>query len=52
MSAELQSGNQVTDTTTGETGRLLGPFTRKGEKWWTIHWEGDETTAQREEDMK
>jgi hypothetical protein len=52
MSAELQSGNQVTDTTTGETGRLLGPFTRKGEKWWTIHWEGGETTAQREEGMK
>ena len=52
MSAELQHNSQVTDTTTGETGRLLGPFTRKGEKWWTIHWEGGETTAQREEDMK
>ena len=52
MSIELQSGNQVTDTTTGEVGCLLGSFTRRGEKWWTIHWQGGETTAQPEEGMK
>jgi hypothetical protein len=52
MNNQLQPGNQVTDTTTGETGRLLGSFTRRGEKWWTIHWEGGETTAQPEEGMK
>ena len=48
MSKQLHHHHQVTDTTTGETGRLIGPFTRKGEKWWTIQWESGETTAEPE----
>jgi hypothetical protein len=49
MSAELQPNLEVANATTGERGRLLGPFTRKGEKWWTIYWENGETTAEPEQ---
>ena len=52
MSTNLHSGRTVVHQTTGTTGRLLGPFVRKGERWWTIYWENDETTAEREEDVK
>ena len=48
MSTQLRPGLEVAHATTGERGRLLGPFTRKGEKWWTIHWESGETTAEPE----
>ena len=51
MSTQLRPGLEVAHATTGERGRLLGPFTRKGEKWWTIHWEAGETTAQRESEI-
>ena len=48
MSTQLQPGTTVEHPETRETGRLLGPFVRMGERWWTIHWEGGETTAERE----
>jgi len=51
MKTRLQPNTTVSNPDTGETGRLLGPFVRKGERWWTIYWEGGETTAQREEDI-
>ena len=52
MSTTLRPGTTVEHPDTGETGRLLGPFVRKGERWWTIYWENDETTAQRESEIK
>ena len=52
MSTNLQPGTTVEHPDTGERGRLLGPFVRKGERWWTIFWENDETTAQRESEIK
>jgi hypothetical protein len=52
MTSELKPNDQVSNSETGETGRLLGPFVRKGERWWTIFWEGGETTAQRESEIK
>ena len=52
MSTQLRPNLEVANTATGERGRLLGPFTRKEEKWWTVHWEGGETTAQPEKGMK
>ena len=51
MSTQLHPNLEVTNPTTGEGGRLLGPFVRKGEKWWTIYWEGGDTTAQRESEI-
>ena len=51
MKTRLQPNTTVSNPATGETGRLLGPFVRKGERWWTINWQGGETTAQREEDI-
>ena len=52
MSTNLYPGKTVTHQSSGDTGRLLGPFTRKGVRYWTIHWESGETTAEREEDIK
>ena len=52
MSTTFRPGTTVEHPDTGETGRLLGPFVRKGENWWTIYWENDETTAEREENIK
>jgi hypothetical protein len=52
MSTNLQPGTTVEHPETRETGRLLGPFVRKGERWWTIYWENDETTAHRESEIK
>ena len=52
MSTNLYPGTTVVHQANDVTGRLLGPFVRKGEKWWTIYWESDETTAEREEDIK
>jgi len=49
MSTNLYPGTTVVHQVNDVTGRLLGPFVRKGEKWWTIYWENDETTAEREE---
>jgi hypothetical protein len=42
---ELQPGSQVAHPETGEVGHLLGPFTRKGKKWWTIFWKEAGTHA-------
>mgnify|MGYP001416031414 CR=1 FL=1 len=52
MSTELKPGTKVSHLTTGETGRLIGPFTRKGEKWWTVYWENGETTSEPEKDIR
>ena len=52
MKTKNQSNAPVTHIKTNQTGRLLGPFVRKGENWWTIFWEDGETTAEREEDIK
>jgi len=48
MSTQLRSGTLVQDPSTGFVGMLLGPFTRRHDKWWTIHWEETETTAESE----
>jgi hypothetical protein len=47
----LVPGTIVQRPDTEETGRLLGPFTRRGERWWTIQWGQRETTAEREADI-
>ena len=52
MSTTLRPGTTVIHPDSNETGRLLGPFVRKGENWWTIYWENDETTAELEQDIK
>ena len=52
MSTNLHPGTTVVHQVSGVTGRLLGPFVRKGEKWWTIFWENGDTTAQCEEEIK
>ena len=49
---ELVPGTPVAHFDTGEMGFLLGPFTRKGEKWWTAFWEQAGTIALRESDIK
>lgn len=46
----LSPNTQVTDDA-GLTGRLLGPFVRKGERWWTVCWSDDTTTAIPERDI-
>ncbi len=51
MTIHLTPNTQVTRIDTEETGHLLGPFVRKGEKWWTIFWDSGETTAQREAEI-
>ena len=51
MTIELTPNTQVSRIDTEENGRLLGPFVRKGEKWWTIYWDSGETTAQRESEI-
>ena len=52
MSKQLEPNTRVTHRTTGETGRLLGPFVRNGEQWWTVHWQNGDTTSERESDIK
>ena len=49
--SQLKSGTLVKDSATGFVGMLLGPFTRKGEGWWTIHWEEAETIAMTETEV-
>jgi hypothetical protein len=51
-SVELKPGTQVAHFETGEEGFLLGPFWRKGEKWWTAFWKEAGTMALRESDIK
>tara|TARA_R110000803_G_scaffold205020_1_gene271424 strand:+ start:162 stop:350 length:189 start_codon:yes stop_codon:yes gene_type:complete len=52
MSTELTKGTFVTNPDTEDKGYLLGPFWRKGEKWWTINWEKAGTQPHREDDIK
>jgi len=47
----LQPNTEVSNIATEERGRLLGSFSRKGERWWTIYWENGETTAQKESEI-
>ena len=51
MSPKLSPNTKVTDETNDLEGRLLGPFTRKGEQWWTVYWNDNTTTAMKEEDI-
>ena len=48
---KLDKGACVTDPETGDNGYVLGPFWRKGEKWWTINWTDAGTTAHRESEI-
>ena len=52
MSTTLYPGSTVVHQTSGVTGRLIGPFVRKGEQWWTVHWQHGDTTSERESDIK
>jgi hypothetical protein len=49
--SQLKSGTLVKDSSTGFVGMLLGPFTRRNEGWWTVHWEEAETTAMTETEV-
>lgn len=49
--SQLQPGTLVKDTATGFVGMLLGPFTRQGKGWWTVHWEEAETNAMTENEI-
>ena len=51
MTTEWNPSTTVMNTKTNETGRLLGQFLRKGERWWTVYWESGETTAECEKEM-
>ena len=51
MNTSLTYNTQVADDVTGLEGRLLGPFVRQGEKWWTVYWQDDTTTSLREKDI-
>ncbi len=48
---KLSLNTTVVDDKTGLEGRTIGPFIRKGEQWWTIHWQDGTTTSEREKDM-
>lgn len=48
---KLSLNTKVVDDKTGVEGRTIGPFTRKGEQWWTVHWQDGTTTSEREKDM-
>tara|TARA_R110002124_G_scaffold111387_3_gene265154 strand:+ start:291 stop:458 length:168 start_codon:yes stop_codon:yes gene_type:complete len=52
MNNELQRNTIVLDSETDLTGRLVGWFVRKGERWWTIYWENDLTTAEKESELQ
>ena len=51
MNPKLSHNTKVTDDKTGVEGRLIGPFVRKGEQWWTVYWQDGNTTAEREKDI-
>ena len=51
MNPVLKYGDEVINTQTGTKGRLLGPFRRKGEQWWTVCWEDDTTTSEKEQEL-
>ena len=51
MSDELERGTWVSNPDSGDKGYVMGPFWRKGEKWWTISWEQAGTEAHREADI-
>jgi len=51
MSPKLSHNTKVTDETNELEGRLIGPFVRKGEQWWTVYWDDYTTTAMKEEDI-
>ena len=51
MNPNLTHNTTVVDEKSGLEGQLLGPFVRKKEQWWTIHWQDDTTTAEREKDI-
>ena len=46
----LQSGT-VLKNSDGAVGLVLGRFIRKGEAWWTVHWEDLDTAAHKELDI-
>ncbi len=48
MSKQLEPNTKVSHVATGEEGRLIGPFVRKGEQWWTVYWQNGDTTSERE----
>ena len=48
---KLSLNTVVQNTETGLEGQCMGPFTRKGEQWWTVFWKDGTTTAEREKDM-
>jgi hypothetical protein len=48
---KLSLNTTVVDDKTGMEGRCIGPFTRKGEQWWTVYWKDGTTTSEREKDM-
>ena len=48
---KLSLNTTVQDAKSGLEGRTIGPFTRRGEQWWTVHWQNGVTTSEREKDM-
>tara|TARA_B100000131_G_scaffold280860_1_gene287063 strand:+ start:701 stop:865 length:165 start_codon:yes stop_codon:yes gene_type:complete len=51
METQLTVNTKVSNAQAGTEGRLLGPFRRAGEVWWTVYWDDGQTTAEREKDM-
>jgi hypothetical protein len=48
---QLRPGTMVMNAETNDEGQLLGPFVRKGERWWTVNWRDAGTQSQREADI-
>jgi hypothetical protein len=49
---ELKPGTMVQHPASGDTGQLLGPFVRKGERWWTVNWQEGGTLAHKEDEIQ
>jgi hypothetical protein len=51
MNPKLSHNTKVADEASGLDGRLVGPFVRKGEQWWTVYWNDNTTTSMKEKDI-
>jgi hypothetical protein len=49
---ELRPGSILANEESGDNGQVLGPFTRNGERWWTVHWQQAGTIAHKESDIQ
>ena len=52
MTTDLRINTRVENLETNQKGRLIGPFTRNGEQWWSVYWDDGETTAEKESELQ